>query len=70
MVASTHALDAPYDQLRPMRCRQTRDGRVCNKALGDIDWSVAGAHARTCPRCGTQNLVVVSPTVCVVPEGV
>lgn len=65
MVAPTGA-EAPTSLLRPMRCQHTERGHKCNRVLGEIDWTLEGTHARTCPKCGASNVVHVSPTVAAV----
>jgi hypothetical protein len=66
MMAETHP-NAPYDCLRPVRCRRVTDGRVCNAKGDNIDWSKPGIHDWRCDgrgstpgtRCGAYNVVVI-----------
>lgn len=57
-MAVTNAF-APYDALRPMRCRNEIDGRKCTGRGGDIDWAAPDTHAFRCPKCKAFNLVHV-----------
>jgi len=57
-MASTHPL-APYDLLRAMRCRYEFQGTPCNGRSADIDWSTPAIHGFKCPKCKTQNVVVI-----------
>lgn len=50
---------APYDVLRPMRCKYEFQGTLCNGRGGDIDWSRPGTHGFKCQKCKTMNVVHV-----------
>jgi hypothetical protein len=57
--AETHP-SAPYDVLvRPVRCRRTVDGKVCNARGANIDWSRPTIHDWKCGKCGAQNVVYI-----------
>jgi hypothetical protein len=54
------SLSAPYDVLiRPVRCRRTVDGKVCNARGNNIDWSRPTVHDWKCGKCGAFNLVCI-----------
>jgi hypothetical protein len=53
---------SPYDVLRPVRCRRTVDGKLCNAKGTNIDWSKPQVVDWRCQRCNTQNVVYI-------PEG-
>lgn len=57
-VATTHP-SAPYDVLRPMRCRYEFQGNVCTGRSSDIDWSTPNVHGFKCPKCKTQNVILI-----------
>ena len=62
-VATTHP-HAPYDALRPMRCRNEFEGGVkCTGRGGDIDWSRPDVHGFKCPKCKAYNVVAVVEAV-------
>ncbi len=48
---------APYDLLRPIRCRNEIGGRHCTGRSGDINWNQPQTKQFKCPKCGTLNLV-------------
>lgn len=58
MMAETHP-SAPYDQLRPVRCRRTQDGHTCNAKGDNIDWSKPQLIDWRCKKCGAQNVVYI-----------
>jgi hypothetical protein len=51
---------APYDTLRPMRCRYEFQGQGCHGRGGDVDWSRPGTHSFRCPKCRSFNVVHVT----------
>lgn len=53
------SLNAPYDTLRPLLCRNIHEGRVCNGVMGEINWSEPGTHSRKCQRCKAINVTHV-----------
>lgn len=57
-MTATHP-SAPYDCLRPMRCRYEFQGRACNGRGGDINWNAPGTNGFKCPKCGAFNVVHV-----------
>ena len=61
-VATTHP-HAPYDALRPMRCRFEMDGTKCTGRGGDIDWSRPDVHGFKCPKCKALNVVLIVEAV-------
>lgn len=59
MIDPTDA-NAPYDTLRPMRCRyEFQPGVMCTGRASDIDWNRPGTHCFRCPKCKTMNVVHV-----------
>jgi hypothetical protein len=50
------SMSAPYDVLRAVRCRRITNGVVCNRPLGEIDWSTPQTDTRTCLTCKTVNV--------------
>lgn len=60
MMAETNA-NAPYDVLRPLRCRRSLgSGRYCNaKTDTNIDWSKPGLYDWKCKSCNSNNVVYI-----------
>lgn len=58
-VAITHP-NAPYDLLRPMRCRnELLPGVFCTGRSSDINWAQPDLHGFKCPKCKTQNVILI-----------
>lgn len=58
MMATTHP-EAPYDVLRPLRCRAKRDGKFCGKIEQNINWHVPNIYDWRCKACHANNVVCV-----------
>jgi hypothetical protein len=56
--AETH-MHAPYDLLRPVRCRRVVDGRACNARNDGIDWSRPQFKEWRCGKCGAFNVLMI-----------
>ena len=56
---TTTSPNAPYDALRPLRCRAETDGRKCNGRSNDINWAVPDVHGFRCRKCGAYNVVLI-----------
>ncbi len=62
-------MHAPYDVLRPLRCRATVESKgggreECGLRAQDINWNQPDIHGFRCKRCKTPNVVVVVASPC------
>jgi hypothetical protein len=58
MMAGTSP-SAPYNALRPVRCRHRVDGSFCNEPGQNIDWEKAQTVDWRCKRCKGPNVVYI-----------